>query len=1185
VCGLPLGLVCGACGTAAVRAEQRFCDQCGEVLSVDGTGAPGGRVDSLAVHAARDSTQDSTQPVSERRVCSVLFCDLVEFTPFSETRDPEEVREFLSRYFDIARTIVGRYGGAIEKFIGDAVMAVWGTPVAREEDAERAVRAGMDLVSAIDALGQEVGAPGLAARAGVVTGMVAVNVGASGEGMVAGDAVNTAARVQAAAPPGMVLVDEGTRRVADAAIGFTPAGEQQLKGKSQPVSLWSADQVLAGVGGSQRIDGLEARFVGRDAELRLVKELFHACAQRRSPRLVSISGAAGVGKSRLGWEFEKYVDGLADTVWWHRGRCLPYGDGVAFWALAEMVRQRLQIAEEDPTAIAADKLAAGLDGWGGNDAERSLVHESLAQLLGVEYGGTERMLARDELFAGWRLFFERLAETSPVVMIVEDLHHADAGMLDFIEHLLEWARDVPAFVVTLTRPELEDRRPGWGAGHRNSTTLTLDALDDPAMGTLVASLVPGMPAAARTAIEQRAEGIPLYAVETVRMLIDRDLVQPIDGAYRFVGDVGAVGALSVPATLQSLLAARLDSLAPEVRKLVADAAVLGGTFSAEALVGVSGESQERVRDVLAELVRREVLAVRSDPLSPQRGHYGFVQTMFRQVAYDTLSRRERKSRHLAVAAHLRSAFADGGEGVAEVIAAHLLDALNAVPDDPDVARIRDEAVEMLIRAGDRAARTGAPAASASAYTTAADLLERITTAEAELRAAGIWERAGIVATWDDAAAAVGHFRRAADLHRRHGQVREAARVQTGLGNALHRLGRIDDARTALRRALESLEVDPQADTVDALTALSRIEAFSGNVAEADRLSSAALARAQALDLSDFVLAELFTNRGLAHIFGNRPAQATASYREAIRRADAAHATETSWRAQSNLAELLLNTDPAASMEASLVGIAMARRLGNRFGAAWGLANAVQALLLTGGWDEAEALYEDAVRDDALDNDWLLAYGIALMRALRGDRAGVSELLPSLDASADSEDVQTAALVTTSLAAAAACVGDHAECLSRAERSLDHADALGLASEAIRWAWPMAADAAIALDDRDTAIALLSSLDEHPIGHVPAVLRAEGLRVRARLLDLDGNADAATTYEQATLAFRQFGSPYHLAVGLLDQAAYLAASDPATAQSLASEAAVIAEGLRSDPLLQRAAMLVEPAQAGSSATHV
>jgi class 3 adenylate cyclase len=633
------------------------------------------------------------EPAAERRVCSVLFCDVVGFTPLAEARDPEEVRELLSRYFGMARTIIGRYGGVVEKFIGDAVMAVWGTPAATEGDAERAVRAALDLVNAVADLGGEAGVPDLAARAGVVTGEVAVNLGAAGEGMVAGDAVNTAARVQSAAEPGSVLADAPTHRLAGSAIGFADAGEHQLKGKAEPQRLWRATRVLSAVGGIQRVDGLEAPLTGRDAELRTVRDLFHATAERRVPRLVLVSGPAGVGKSRLGWEFEKYADGLAAELWWHRGRCLSYGEGVAFWALAEIVRQRLGIAEEDPAEVAAAKLATGLDRFITDPGERAYTGMRLGRLLGVAFGEDgAAALSREELFAGWRLFFERLAAAQPVVLLVEDAQYADSGLLDFLDHLIDWSRDLPVYVVVFARPELSQGRPGFGTG-RNRVTLTLDPLDPVSMDRLVDALVPGMPGAARSAITGQAQGIPLFAVETVRSLIDRDIVQPVEGVYRLAGDIGE---LAVPDSLHALLAARLDALDPEVRRLVGDAAVLGSTFPAEALIAMSGQEESTVRAALAGLVRREVLSVSADPLSPERGSYQFAQGMLRQVAYDTLSRRDRKTRHLKVAAHLRGAFPGDGEEVADVIARHYLDALQAVPEDADAAQIRGQALTALI---------------------------------------------------------------------------------------------------------------------------------------------------------------------------------------------------------------------------------------------------------------------------------------------------------------------------------------------------------------------------------------------------------------------------------------------------------------------------------------------------------
>src|SRR5215469_8991348 len=263
-CGCPLG-TCPSCGEPVIPGKK-FCHSCGYAL----TGAAP-MFAAAQPRVAADDAGSSVAPVAERRVCSVLFCDVVGFTPLSESRDPEAVRELLSRYFEIARTVIGRYGGVVEKFIGDAVMAVWGTPAAAEGDAERAVRAALDLVAAVADLGVEASVPGLAARAGVVTGEVAVTLGAVSEGMVAGDAVNTAARVQAAAQPGRVLTDGATRRLAESAIEFADAGEHVLKGKAEPQRLWRATRVLSGVGGSQRVDGLEGPLVGRDAELRTIR--------------------------------------------------------------------------------------------------------------------------------------------------------------------------------------------------------------------------------------------------------------------------------------------------------------------------------------------------------------------------------------------------------------------------------------------------------------------------------------------------------------------------------------------------------------------------------------------------------------------------------------------------------------------------------------------------------------------------------------------------------------------------------------------------------------------------------------------------------------------------------------------------------------------------------------------------
>ncbi|MFL6071140.1 MAG: adenylate/guanylate cyclase domain-containing protein, partial [Actinomycetes bacterium] len=457
---------------------------------------------------------------------SVLFADLVGFTPLSESRDAEDVRELLSRYFRECRTVIGRYGGEVEKFIGDAVMAVWGVPVSREDDAERAVRAALELVQATVAMGQELTTPGLAIRVGVVTGEVAVTLGATAEGMVAGDAVNTAARVQSAATPGQVWVDEATRSLTAAAIAYQDVGEHSLKGKSEPVRLWHARTVVGELGGGQRVDGLEAPLTGRDRELRLVKELFHSTQESLRPRLVVVDGAPGVGKSRLAWEFEKYADGLTATVRWHRGRCLSYGDGVAFWALAEALRTRLGLTDLNASDDGADSLEEALAEFVPDPEERDWLRPRMAALVGADTAGA---FAKPDLFAAWTSFLERLSQGgNAVVLVIDDAQYADDGLLDFLDHMLTTAR-APIFVIALARPDLLERRPQLGG--RRTTVVRLDPLDDAAMTNLVKALVVGLPDDACAALVARAEGVPLFAVETVRALIDRDEVVPLGGEY------------------------------------------------------------------------------------------------------------------------------------------------------------------------------------------------------------------------------------------------------------------------------------------------------------------------------------------------------------------------------------------------------------------------------------------------------------------------------------------------------------------------------------------------------------------------------------------------------------------------------------------------------------------------------
>ncbi|HLK95284.1 MAG TPA: adenylate/guanylate cyclase domain-containing protein [Nocardioidaceae bacterium] len=1084
-CGAQLTKTCPACGSQ-VREGKRFCGQCGQVLNDVAAEQVHLPPDGVAGSGSPTVEDDARLPVasgSELRWVSVVFVDLVGFTGWSESRDPEDVRELLSGYFEVARTVIGRYGGVVEKFIGDAVMAVWGAPVAQEDDAERAVRAGLELVSAVAEFGRRRGLQRLQARAGVVTGQVA-SWANPGEGLVTGDRVNTAARVQSVAPPGTVLVDDATRAASRAAIAYVPAGEHTVKGKTEPLVLWQATRVVANVGGVQRVDGLEAGFVGRARELALVKEWFHASTEGSRARLVLVSGAAGVGKSRLGWEFEKYVDGLAATVWWHRGRCLSYGDGVAFWALAEMVRQRFGIAEEDGAEVAAAKLARRLPEWVPDPEERAFV----TPRLGVLVGAADVDLGRDELFAGWRLFLERLAGAAPVAWVIEDLHWADKGLLDFCEYLLDWSADFPIFVLGFARPELAEQRPGWLADRRNAATIALDPLPDRALGDLLDDLVPGMPATAKNRICAQAEGIPLYAVETIRSLVDRDVVVPQGGVYRMVGNLGR---LTVPATLTSLLAARLDGLPPAERELVKSLAVLGGTFPREAVSAVTDLPGEQVDQLLRSLVRKEVLTVRADPLSPERGQYGFIQTMLRTVVHDTLTKRERKSRHLAVAEHLRRTFPDDGDEVSEVIASHYHDAYTAAPDDPDAGHILDSAISTFSRAGKRAATVGSPDTAERQYRTAAELTDDETE-----RAMYLEQAADMASQAGRHGDALTLYEAAAFTHAAAGRGQDAARLEARVGGCLRRLGRAEEGVDRMRAAIAELHPRGNEHVLADLHAELGIAfgAFLNRSDDAATHVEQALVLAAAHDLPR-VLANALNGKALLLASWNRVFEAIGLLTISVDIAREQGLTKEESINRLNLGDLRSNRDlpgAASEFEAALV---LARRAGDADGQAFSLHNLAVTHLLAGRWDEAERSALAAV--GALPDgpaQALMRWPLVVLNAQRGQHERARHSLIAMETLSDSDDFQARAAVGIGRAAVAKGTGAPDGALSKAEETA--CLSMGLLTEGFRFGWPLALDLALSADRLDDAARLLMLVADEPPGHVPPYLRAQLARYTA-----------------------------------------------------------------------------------------
>jgi class 3 adenylate cyclase/tetratricopeptide (TPR) repeat protein len=866
---------------------------------------------------------------AERRFVSVLFVDLVGFTPFAEERDAEAVRDTLDKYFGLARDAVERHGGVIEKFIGDAVMAVWGTPTAHEDDAERAVRAALELVDVARGLGD-----GVQARAGIVTGEAAVTIGAEGQGMVAGDMVNTASRLQSVAPTGSVLVSESTMNAAKAAIAFEPVGAQELKGKSAPVTAFRATRVVANRGGGQRSEGLEAPFSGRDEELRLLKELLHATTRDGRARIAAISGPAGIGKSRLTWEFEKYVDGVVETIYWHRGRSPAYGEGVTFWALGEMIRRRAELAETDDEETTRSRIASTIAQFVKDPDERAWVEPALLALLGLEPpppGG------RDALFAAWRIFFERIADQGTTVLVFEDIQWADTGLLDFIEHMLEWSKNKPLFVVALTRPELYERKPGWGTGHRLATQMPLEPLTEKAMRQLLAGLAPGLPEQAVVAILQRADGIPLYAVETIRMLVAGGRLTLSDGAYSPTGELGE---LAVPETLRSLIASRLDALDSTDRTLLQDGAVLGQRFTSAALAATSGMTAQEIEPRLRALVRREFLELEADPRSPERGQYGFVQSLIREVAYGTLARRDRRSRHLAAARYFET-LAD--DELAGVLASHYLAAHEASEAGPEADALAVQARLSLRGAAERAAALGSHEQAlgyleqALAVTT--DANERVILAQLAAESGTAIGRDADAQKFGREV--IAHYAAAGD---------EPARLRAVavLGRIYLDNGHLEEAVDSMEQALSGVnEESDTAESAEILANLSRAYMRTNQNQQAVDAADRALKVADVRNLERIVTEALINKASAMHRLG-RVREALALHEKSVEIADKNGFVDHQLRGRNNLSVAQVESEPLKAVETVRQGIEQAQRLGQRGMFNWLVGTYAMYAVATGG---------------------------------------------------------------------------------------------------------------------------------------------------------------------------------------------------------------------------------------------
>ncbi len=791
---------------------------------------------------------------------SVVFADLVGYTSLSEGRDPEDLRSMLTNYYDRCREIIDRYGGVTDKFIGDAVMGVFGADAAHEDDAERATRTALELVNMVQGLGGDVGMPGLDARAGVMSGEASVGSGGNEHGLVVGDLVNTASRLQSIAPPGGVYVGESTRDLVGTTVEFAAVGDQKVKGKELSVTAFNAVRVVALSQSKRGGELVEGPFVGRDDELRLLKDQLHATGREQRARMVSVIGEGGIGKTRLSQELLRYIDGIAEIVYYHNGRSPAYGEGVTFWALGEMIRQRAGITEGEDSAKARMKLRTTVAEFAPDEEDQRWIEPRLAALIGI---AEMPQGDRSELYAALRTFFQRIAEQGTVLMVFEDLHWADEGLLDFVEELVERSTQSPILVLALARPELVERRSDWGTTRRRSLLMHLSRLGENAMKDLVTGLAPGIPDAVVGRIAERTAGVPLHAVEFVRMLINSGRLVNVDDGYELVGDPGE---LAIPDSVSAIIGARLDRLGPDEVAVIQDASVLGLSFTLGGIADMAEATPEELEETLMSLVRIDVLELDEDPRSPERGQYRFVQSLIREVAYGRLPKSDRVSRHLEVARRTESL--DDPE-LAAVVAGHYTSAAAA---DPGNVELRAQARGSIIASAERARALRSDLQAVSLYQHAIELTsDEAEIAELKTQLSTCLEKSGR----EDLAYEIGF--EALEYYREMGDVPGVVRAATSVAFALAGNFEADRAIEIILPVYESTPKTDDKGWARLASETSRALALTGEGASSIEVADRVLPVLEQLDMVEELL-DTLNNKAMSLAQGGRIVESAALLR-------------------------------------------------------------------------------------------------------------------------------------------------------------------------------------------------------------------------------------------------------------------------------------------------------------------
>ncbi|MCP4309194.1 MAG: AAA family ATPase [bacterium] len=991
-CGTSLADVCSSCG-ADIPAESRFCPSCGSPTAV---------VDP-----------DTDAGLEERKVVSVLFVDLVGFTAHTAQSDPEDVRARLTVYHRKIREDVERFGGRVEKLMGDGVFAVFGAPVAHEDDPERAVRAALRMQRSVDDLNAGDPELSLSIRVAVTTGEAIVQISGTDrdrEGIV-GDVVNTASRLEQVAPPGGVVVDERTYLSSREVVIYGDLDPVAVKGKSEPVTIWQPLEARSRFGVD--VDRRHSTpFVGRDAELGALVDAFERTVRERTVQLVTIIGDPGVGKSRLLNEFRETTDARPDIAWWRQGRCLPYGEGITFWALAEIVKAHAGILDSDAGAEA--KLRAAVKPLFTDSTTADWVEARLALLAGV--GGGADNVDQAELFSAWSRFLEALAARNPLILVVEDLHWADEAMLDFLEHLTDWAVASPILVITTARPEFYSVRGSWGGGKRNAVSVSLSPLDSEDAAVLLGALLETtvLDASVQQAILERSEGNPLYVTEFVRLAGDQGLLQ----------DAAGIEDLPPPGSVQGIVAARLDLLDPEEKATLQAAAVVGKVFWLGVLQAIRSVPDSSA--LLRDLIRRELIRPVRDPSMLGQEEYAFTHSVIRDVAYGQIPRGDRAHLHESVASWIEAVTGPHGSDAAELVAYHLGEAM-LLSSDPD-PELRMKSYRVNMQAGERS-RGLNPVAGAGYYRTAADVAQ-----SGKDRAVALLELGRLS---QDPDGTMPLLEEALALYRHEGDVE-------GEAVALHAIAAFmwwrGDTAGADVHGMEAMQLvdDLPVGAAKATVLTGRVSAFflRGQAAEALDLAEKAAPVVAAAGTIDDQIRLLYCRGGALVELGDY--SGVEFIENAAEIALDRNMTGAATTALNNLATVVASM--RSTGEALLhidKGLRLSKDRGLPIAANWHSFTKSEILMPMGRWDEALELTEQIMNRDAKTGGSQAGTGAASIRAAilfhRGREREARELFePLLENAREIKDQQVLAPVLSFAVELAHDVGDGAAVLALSE---------------------------------------------------------------------------------------------------------------------------------------------------------